>query len=553
MGERASSQRSRAAGDSPWRGRVPRSYHQAVRILALAPVFIGFALVASSATSAPPVIEVRLSAVFGDHAVLQRDQPTNVWGSARPGEEVTVTLAGRSAKGTTAANGHWSVSLESLPAGGPFELVAQGTTRSVATDVLVGEVWLASGQSNMAMTVGSSRDADTEAAAAVLPSLRVFTTATLGAGDPVADVRGTWVVSSPETVKAFSAVAYFFGREIHKALSVPVGIVVSSVGGTVAEAWTPSATVSQEPALGPLWERWASARKGFDRAAADAKFEKAMRKWRAEADSDRRAGRPPPPEPQPTGDPRANVSYPGSLWNGMVAPLVPLAMRGVLWYQGESNAPRAEQYQVLFPALIRAWRAAWGREDLPFYFVQLANFGKVDPSGGPSPWAELREAQAMTLKAVPHTGMAVTIDIGESSDIHPKNKQDVGRRLALWALAKDYAKADVVCAGPMFKEQRIEDGKLVLTFENAGAGLSTSDGRDPAGFAVASAKGAFTPAKAKIDGDHVVVWTPHVLHPTVVRYAWAESPDAATLTGPTGLPASPFRTDDRPLVTAGKN
>ncbi len=524
-----------------------------MRLPALALVPFLLAVSAPRASPAPAVVEVRLASVFGSHAVLQRDQPLKVWGFARAGEEVTVTLAGRTARATTAPDGRFEVGLEALAAGGPYELVASGSTRAVATDVLVGEVWLCSGQSNMAMTVGGVRDADAEAAAATFPALRAFTSAVVGAGDPEADVRGAWVVASPETVKGFSAVAYFFGRELHRTLGVPVGLVVSSVGGTVAEAWTPPAAVEHEPALQGLWDRWASARKGFDRAAAEAKREKALRKWRAEVESDKRAGRTPPPEPAPVGDPRANVSCPGSLWNGMVAPFVPLSMRGVIWYQGESNAPRAEQYRVLFPTLIRAWRAAWGREDLPFHFVQLANFGKVEPSGVASPWAELREAQALTLRDVPHTGMAVTIDIGEPADIHPKNKQEVGRRLALWALARDYGKADVVCAGPVLKEQRVEDGRLVLTFENAGAGLSTSDGAEPAGFSIASAKGAFVPAKAKIEGDHVVVWTSHVPHPAAVRYAWADAPDGATLTGPTGLPAGPFRTDERPLVTAGKD
>ena len=524
-----------------------------MRLVGLASVWCVLALGAPSASPAPPVVEVRLAAVFGDHAVLQRDQPLRVFGVAKPGEEVTVTLADRTAKGAAAPDGHWSVVLEALPAGGPHELVAQGATRAIAIDVLVGEVWLCSGQSNMEMSVGGARDADTEAAAATLPSIRVFTTAHRGAGDPDADVRGAWVVTGPETVKAFSAVGYYFGRELHKALAIPIGLVVSCVGGTVAEAWTPGTAVEQEPALRPLADRWAAATKGFDRPAAAARHERAMRKWRAEVESDRRAGRTPPPEPQPVGDPRANFGCPGSLWNGMVAPLVPLAMRGVIWYQGESNAGRAEQYRVLFPTLIRAWRAAWAREDLPFHFVQLANFGRVEPSGGDSAWAELREAQALALREIPRTGMAVAIDVGEPADIHPKNKQEVGRRLALWALARDYGRADVVCEGPTLKTQTVEEGRLVLTFANAGAGLSTSDGRDPVGFAVASAKGAFVPAKARIEGDRVVVWTPRVPHPAAVRYAWADAPDGASLVGPTGLPAGPFRTDDRALVTAGKN
>ena len=235
-----------------------------------------------------------------------------------------------------------------------------------------------------------------------------------------------------------------------------------------------------------------------------------------------------------------------------VAPLVPLSLRGFTWYQGESNAPRAAQYRVLLPTLVKAWRAAWGRDDLPFYLAQLANFGRPAPSGLASPWAELREAQALAARAVPRAGMAVLIDIGEDVDIHPKNKQDVGRRLALLALVRDYGRTDLVCEGPTLSSHRVEKGKIVLEFDHAGAGLASSDGRDPLGFAVASAKGEFVPARARIEGATVVVSSPKVPHPVAVRYAWADAPEAATLVGPTGLPASPFRTDDRPLTTAGK-
>jgi sialate O-acetylesterase len=496
---------------------------------------------------------VELAPVFRDHAVVQRDRPLAVFGTAAPGEAVTVTLAGKRAAATTAADGRWTVTLEALPAGGPFELVAQGSSRSAASDVMVGEVWLCSGQSNMAMTVAGVRDAEAEAAAADLPGLRMFTVPVRAAGDAAVDVAGAWLVSGPTTAPGFSAVAYFFGREVHKALGVPVGLVVSSVGGTVAEAWTPAEAVAREPGLAPMWARAQKAVAGFDRAAAEAKWKKAWRKWREEADSDARAGRKPPPEPGLPNDPRAGLGYPGSLWNGMVAPLVGLSLRGCLWYQGESNAPRAAQYRVLLPTLVAAWRRAFGRDDLPFHVVQLAAFGRVTPSGVDSPWAELREAQALVARDVPHVGLAVTIDIGEAADIHPKNKQDVGRRLALLALARDYARPGVVCDGPSFASQRVDHGKVIVQFDHAGGGLATADGREPSGFAVASAKGEFFPARARLDGTTVVVWSPAVPHPAAVRYAWADCPDAATLVGPTGLPAVPFRTDDRPLVTAGKD
>lgn len=509
--------------------------------------------VAGRSGAGPAPVELRLAAVFTDHAVLQRDRPLPVWGTSEPGDAVTVTFAGKTAKATADASGRFLATLEALPAGGPYELVAEGRARAIARDVLVGEVWLASGQSNMAMTVGGVRDADAEAAAATLPSIRMFTSAMRPSGEPEADVRGAWVVADPATVKGFSAAAWFFAREIHKALSVPVGLVVSSVGGTVAEAWTPAEAVAKEPLLAPMWEKAQKATVGYDRVAAEAKWRKAHKKWKDEAESDRRAGRNPPPEPPPVSDPRAGLLYPGSLWNGMVAPLAGLSLRGFLWYQGESNAPRAEQYRALFPTLIRSWRAAWGREDLPFYFCQLANFGKVSPSGVDSPWAELRDAQLLTMQQTPFTGMAVLVDIGEAADIHPKNKQEVGRRLALWALAKDYGRGDTLCSGPLLKGQTVEGGKLVLTFDRVGTGLATSDGRDPEGFAVASAKGVFMPARAKIEGDRVILTCPKVPHPTQVRYAWAESPEAATLTDSSGLPASPFRTDARPGVTDGKN
>lgn len=494
--------------------------------------------------------DVTLPAVFSDRAVLQRDRPLAVWGWAAASEEVTVSLGARTAKTTTAADGRWRVDLDAQPAGGPFELVVQGRNRVVAKDVLVGEVWLASGQSNMAWTVAGTKDAEAERKAADFPQLRVFTTAMAAAGDPAADVKGAWAATSPDTVAGFSAVAWFFARDLHRTLGVPVGVVVSSVGGTVAEAWTPPEAVEKEPALAPMWAKAQKALAGWDRAAAEAKWRKAWRKWEAEAASDRRAGRTPPPEPTMPGDPRTNLLYPGSLWHGMVAPLVPLSLRGFLWYQGESNAPRAEQYVTLFPTLIRAWRAAWGRDDLPFYFVQLSSFGKVADSTEASTWAELRDAQALALGTVERTGMAVTIDVGDPADIHPKDKQTVGSRLARLALAKDYARADVVWSGPVLRSSRVEGNKVVLVFDHA-EGLSTRDGREPSGFAVASAKGEFHPARATIEGDTVVVSSRGVAAPAAVRYAWADAPESANLVNGAGLPASPFRTDTRPRTTAG--
>ena len=509
------------------------------------------ALAASLAAAAGPVLgDVSLPSVFSDHAVLQRDAPLPVFGRADPGEAVTVTLAGLRAEARADASGRWSATLPALGAGGPHELVVEGRNRLVVKDVLVGEVWIGSGQSNMWWPVNASRDAEAEKKAAALPSIRLYTVPVLASDAEVEDARGAWVVASPETVGGFSAVAWYFGRDLHRELRVPVGLVHSSVGGTVAEAWTPEEAVAREPALRPLWDRWQKAVKEYDPREAEAKYRRAREKWKREAEEDRRAGRRPPPEPALPPDPRRNRGYPGSLYRGMIAPLRGCAVRGVVWYQGESNAGRAYQYRTLFPLLIRSWRGEFGRPEMPFLFVQIAGFGKVAPSGGPSAWAELREAQLLTLRCVPGTGMAVAIDVGDPADIHPKDKQTVGRRLALWALATAYGRK-VECSGPLYRTMESEGGKLRLEFDHAD-GLRTSDGMEPGGFAVSGADGRFVPARARVEGGALLVWAPGIERPAAVRYAWADSPDAANLVNGAGLPASPFRTDDRPGATVGK-
>lgn len=493
---------------------------------------------------------VSLSPLFSDHAVVQAGISLPVWGRADPGEEVAVSLAGKTVRGRAAADGRWRVVFDPLPAGGPFDLVAEGGTRAVAKDVLVGEVWVASGQSNMAMAVSAANGAAAEAAAAKFPSIRMFTQAWAPRADPAADAQGSWAVCSPETVGAFSAAAYFFAREVHRSLGIPVGIVHTSVGGTPAEAWTPRDALAAEPSLRPMLERWDRAARDYDPARAEAEHRRDMERWRKQAEEAKRKGKPVPPEPAPPQDPRASPWAPGALWNGMVAPLVPLAARGAIWYQGESNAGKAYQYRTLFPRMIRAWREARGDPQWPFLFVQLAGFGRVAPSGGPSAWAELREAQLMAFRDLPATGMAVAIDIGDPGDIHPKDKQEVGRRLALWALARTYGK-NVPCSGPLFVDAKAEGERIRISFESA-LGLRTADGTELAGFAVSGADGKFFPAKARIDGDTVLVWAPDGGRPSAVRYAWADAPAAANLVNGAGLPASPFRTDSFKGVTEGK-
>ena len=344
-----------------------------------------------------------LPAVFSDHCVLQQGQPVAVWGRAEPGERIKVVVAGHSASAVTDGDGRWRVELPALEAGGPYALTVQGKTTLKLRDVLVGEVWVCSGQSNMAWPVKAARDAQAEIASARYPEIRLFSVPRRPALAAQDDVEAQWVACSPATVPGFSAVAYYFGRELHQALKVPIGLVHTSWGGTPAEAWTPDAALREKETLAPLLDQW-------EQRIADAKAKGAK-------------------------DLTLHHNRPGNLYRGMIAPLVPLTMRGAIWYQGESNANRAWEYRTLFPVMIRAWRAAWQRPDLPFHFVQLANFHPRKPHPGDSAWAELRDAQLHTLRTVPHTGMAVTIDVGEAGDIHPKNKQDVGKRLARWALS----------------------------------------------------------------------------------------------------------------------
>lgn len=465
--------------------------------------------------------EVALPPVFGTGMVLQRGGPIPVWGTAKPREEVRVAIAGQTQKTRADAKGHWKVTLEAMQAGGPHELVVQGTNTLRLTGVLIGEVWVCSGQSNMQWAVRQSADSAREIALATFPQLRLLSVPRATAEQPATTFKGAWTACTPKSVANFSAVAYYFGRNLHRTLEVPVGLIHTSYGGTPAEAWMDRKAFKKHKQLKPLIERWkkAVARSDVNPNVADM---------------------------------RIHAHRPANLWNAMIAPLVPYAMRGVIWYQGESNAGRAEQYRTLFPAMIGAWRAQWGQGDFPFYFVQLANWRPRLPEPGPSAWAELREAQSLTLKDVPNTGMAVTIDIGDAANIHPSNKQDVGQRLAAWALAKDYGQR-VVFSGPAFKAlKKGKAGSLVLTFEHAAGGLETNDDDPVHGFAVAGKDNVFHWAEARIDGETIVLTCPKVKKPSAVRYGWADNPEC-NLTNKAGFPASPFRTDDLPLTTAGKN
>lgn len=493
----------------------------------------------------PAEAAVRLPAVFNHHMVLQRDMPVPIWGWAEPGENVRVTFAGQTKSAVTGKDGRWMIRLDALPASAePAALVVKGSNTLRLNDVLVGEVWVASGQSNMAMTVARCKNFEQEKAAAQFPGIRMFTVARKTAPEPQTDCAGKWAVCSPQTVGGFSATAYFFARPLHQKLKVPVGILHTSWGGTPVEAWTSLEAQKAVPALAPVLEKWRKLIATYDEAKTQQAYQKRLARWQAAAKKARAAGRKAPRRPRRPVNPATGPHRPANLFNAMIAPLIPYAIRGAIWYQGEHNAGREfpHLYRIQLPTLIRDWRRRWGEGDFTFLFVQLPNFRApqkepVEPSG----WVTVRDAMLQTL-AVPHTGMAITVDIGEARDIHPKNKQDVGRRLALWALGTTYGKK-LVYSGPLFKTATFTDGKVRLTFSHAGKGLQTRDGQDVKGFAIAGEDRKFHFARAKIDGDSVIVWSDAVKKPVAVRYSWAANPQG-NLYNSAGLPASPFRTDN---------
>ncbi len=472
------------------------------------------ALAASSilVVSHPAAADVKLPALFGNHMVVQRDAAISIWGTAAPGEPVRAALGPHVSTAKAGADGRWSVALPPLPAGGPHTLVVEGTgSRLEFADVLAGDVWICSGQSNMEWPLGASRDAETEVAAAGVPKIRLFTVEKAIASEPLADLGGRWSVASPETAKAFSAVGYFFGRDLHAAIGVPIGLVHSSWGGTPAESWTSRAALESDPDLSPIVKQW-------DDALAK--------------------------DPKAAGNPlRAS-----GLFNAMIAPLTPFSIRGAIWYQGESNVGRAPQYRKLFPAMIRDWRRSFGRGEFPFLFVQLANFMARAPEPADSDWAELREAQGAAL-ALPNTGMAVAIDIGEEGDIHPRNKQDVGRRLALAARAIAHKERSLAHSGPVYRGMTAAGGSIRLAFDHADGGLAARGGGALKGFAIAGEDGKFVWADATIDGETVVVRSARIGKAAAVRYAWADNPDCNLVNG-AGLPAAPFRTDSPGAASA---
>ncbi|MBU0640687.1 MAG: sialate O-acetylesterase [Planctomycetes bacterium] len=507
-------------------------------------------LAAAGALVRPAAGDVRLPHIIGDHMVLQRGVPIPIWGWAEPGEAVTVTLGEQVARTTADESGEWIVRLPALPAGGPHEMTVAGRNSLAVVDILIGEVWLCSGQSNMEMGVGVSMDAEKEIASADHPRMRLFELPRNPAGEPVRDIDAVWRTCSPKTIAdgwwgGFSAVGYYFGRHLHKELGVPIGLIDSTWGGTRIEPWTPPCGFAAVPKLRSIADEIARRVDEYKTQQLPAKLAE-LEAWIAatRAALDSKSALPRPLHwPQ---HPLANEREPTGLYNGMVHPLVPLALRGAIWYQGESNVHTDDgmMYFEKMKALIGGWREVWGQGDFPFYFVQLAPFKytlhnkDIRSDQLPRIW----EAQFAALR-IPQAGMAVLTDLGDWRDIHPQNKQEVGRRLALWALANTYGQDNLVCSGPLFKAMAVENGKIRVRFAHVGGGLKSRDGQPLNWFEIAAADKQYVPAAARIDGDTVLVWSEDVPQPVAVRFAWHMLPEPIpNLVNAEGLPASPFRT-----------
>lgn len=662
-----------------------------------------FALLAFVATAAagPAFGEVTMPNIFGDRMVLQRGMQVPFYGKAAPGEQVTVTVAGKTATTTADEDGAWKVAIGPLPVANALKVSVAGTNKLTFDDVLVGDVWVCSGQSNMAWRLAAANNAEQEIADADHPNIRLYTVKSTVSHQPLADVPGEWQVCEPGTARTFSAVGYFFGRDLHKKLGVPIGLINSSWGGTPAEAWTPRAALAADDAFAYLLERADTAADKYPELLE--KYEEQLAEWEkntyfvdpgnngfekgwaspdagtpdwkpmalpgkfADADlnidgvvwfrraieipaamagtdlvlelgviddldttyfagkqvgatgldvenfwSQKRAYKVPAelvkagktviavrlvdrwydagfmspadtmvlrtadgkhkvalagewlykiaaqrPQPaaysrqprRPLGPNSPNLA--SVLYNGMIHPIMPFGIKGAIWYQGESNASRAYEYRTLFPTMIESWRNAWGQGDFPFLFVQLANFMAVQEAPVEnSAWAELREAQTLTLK-LPNTAMASAIDIGEATDIHPRNKQEVGRRLALGALKVVYGR-DIVATGPTFGTMEVQGRRVVVRFKSVGGGLVPAEGEALKGFAIAGKDREFVWADAVIDGATVILSSEQVAEPVAVRYGWANNP-IGNLYNIKGLPANPFRSDDWPGITWPKS
>jgi sialate O-acetylesterase len=492
--------------------------------------------------------DINLPALVSNHMVLQQNTRIRLWGRADPGEVIRISggwLASQ-VECTTSDDGTWQTEVKTIEAGGPYKLTLKGKNVIELSDIYLGEVWVCGGQSNMHLPVGKFGEKGdwrtgvdhykTEIENANYPQIRMFTVKRVASEEMLDDTQGEWVVCSPETAAEFSAVGYFFGRELFNKIDVPIGLLNTSWGGTPAEAWTKKSLLTNDKGFNEIVKRYQYNLDNWDKVWRDYK------NVVDSLDALRKAGKDVGGNPRPPVGLGSNKA-PYVLYNGMVAPLLNYRIKGVVWYQGENNAQRAWQYRRLFPVMIKNWRDDWYHCNFPFYFVQIAPHRSQNP--------EIREAQLMTFREVPNTGMVVTTDIGDSINIHPTNKQEVGRRLSLWALAKDYGYKELVFSGPVYKKMKVKGQRAFISFDYADGGL-VCKGDSLTHFEIAGTNKEFVPAIAKIEGDQIVVWSDKVRKPVSVRFGWSYFP-MHNLYNKAGLPASPFRTDDWPGKTYGKN
>ena len=501
---------------------------------------------------------LELPQIFASHMVLQRDVPVCVWGTAQANSSVFVFFEKQRAITVADDKGYWKAWLQ------PLTVNRKGQTLTVwgdgveifFDDVLVGDVWLCSGQSNMEWPVRGLNEIDELLAEAEDQQLRLCEVGRHFAASPVSDTKMNWAVSDRKTIQGFSAVGYYFGKFLRRDLDVPIGLIRAAWGGTPCEAWTSSQAIDANPDLESIRELWG--RQVADHPKRMARWQKASKKayqkqleWiKSHPDEDASKAQKKFRVPRKPFPPDATPFAPSVLFNGMIAPVLPFSMKGVIWYQGEANVGRPDEYRALLPTMINDWRSRWQPTQLPFGIVQLANFRTpLDHALPPvdTGWAHLRDAQRHTAMTMPNVGLAVTIDIGDANNIHPHNKRDVGKRLALWALHDVYEKQIAHC-GPVFKSVTVQEHSLILRFDHVGKGIKTTDDKPITGFIIAGEDRKWHWAQVRITGpDTVEVWAQTLTHPVAVRYAWATNPVDANLTNDTGLPASPFRSDVWPF------
>jgi sialate O-acetylesterase len=531
------------------------------------PAYLALLLAVAAATaqttnppSAPPAANstpaLRIPSIIGDHMVLQQKLPDPIWGRDTAGTKVTVEFAGQSKSAVAGPDGKWMVKLDPMPATAtPGTMTITGSSRREIRDVLVGEVWLCSGQSNMQFKlidpqlVGDS-SGDLEAAQADLPLLRLVTVPNVASQEPKDDFKGQWEVSSPETAAKFSAVGFFFGRTLQRILHVPVGLINDAWGGSAAEAWIRREALERDPRFAGLVKDNVSKEAFNTSDQARRKYQEDLAKWELDSQAAKAAFKKPPTKPQSPEGWMAGNKRVGNIFGGVLAPTIGYGIKGVIWYQGESNVSRASEYGSLFPFLIEQWRKEWGQGDFPFYWVQLANHMPRKSEPGESAWAELREAQTKTM-SLTNTGQAVAIDLGEGKDVHPRNKHDVAARLVRWALTRDYG-VKLPYRSPEFQKMDVSGDKVTVTFDCHGSRLRTFGVHEVKGFALCGGDHAWHWADGEISGTNsVTLSSKEVPLPVAVRYAWADNPDC-NLYAEEDLPATPFRTDNFPMITGPK-